>query len=401
MSPSRRVPVARLWAAVLLGYLALGATLQELPGYVVARFHAGTLVVGLTVGLAFAGTAAARPLAGRAGDAGRSRGTAIAGGLLAAGAAAGHLLAPDLWVLLGARLVMGVGEAALFSGTLPWVLAGVQPSRAGRVAGWFGLSMWGGLSIGPLLAAAAGHAGGASAVWSLVIALPVGSAALVASTPRETARPPRARAAGRRGLLPRGAGDAGVVLGLAAYGYGTLTALLVLFLGTRGLGGQTVQALGLAVFSAAFLLTRAAGSPLVDTYGGLTVARWVLLAESAGLVLLATASCGPVALCAVALTGVGLGLIYPASTRLTLDRAAGGAAGAAVGAMTSFWDLGILAAGPAGGLVAETAGFRAAFWAAAAMALASLAVTSMLPRRSSPAPGMRQADHPDRSCGVS
>lgn len=38
---------------------------------------------------------------------------------------------------------------------------------------------------------------------------------------------------------------------------------------------------------------------------------------------------------------------------------AGPAAGAAVGTMTSFWDLGILAAGPAGGLVAESLGFRA------------------------------------------
>ena len=81
MSPGRRVPVARLWASVMLGYLALGATLQELPSYVAVRFHAGPLVVGVTVGLPFAGTAVARPLAGRAGDAGRSRDTAIAGGL--------------------------------------------------------------------------------------------------------------------------------------------------------------------------------------------------------------------------------------------------------------------------------------------------------------------------------
>lgn len=108
------------------------------------------------------------------------------------------------------------------------------------------------------------------------------------------------RAGGWCGLLPGGAGAAGVILGLASYGYGTLTALLVLFLGTRGLGGQAIQALGLAAFSADFLLTRAAGSPLVDRYGGLAVARWVLGTESAGLVLVASASSGPVALCAVA-----------------------------------------------------------------------------------------------------
>ncbi|MGH3430327.1 MAG: hypothetical protein ACREHV_16945 [Rhizomicrobium sp.] len=74
------VPLARLWLAVLLGYLALGATLQELPNYVSERFAAGPFVVGLTVGIAFAGTALARPIAGRAGDAGRSRSVAAAGG---------------------------------------------------------------------------------------------------------------------------------------------------------------------------------------------------------------------------------------------------------------------------------------------------------------------------------
>ena len=238
---------------------------------------------------------------------------------------------------------MGLGEAALFSGALPWVLAGISPSRAGRVAGWFGLSMWCGLSAGPLLALAAGHFGGSRAVWSLVIALPLVSAATIASTPRSTVpvsrpRPPLAW----RSLIPRDAGMAGILIGLASFGYGTLTALLVLFLGTKGLGAG--GSYGLAVFSAAFLVTRVAGSPLVDRYGGLPVARVVLLTESAGFVLLASAHSAAAALCAVVVAGVGLGLIYPAATKMTLRRVSASVAGAAVGAMTSFWDLGILAA---------------------------------------------------------
>jgi MFS family permease len=361
---------------MLFGYLALGATLQELPRYVTERFHAGPLTLGVTVGLAFAGTAAARPLAGRAGDAGRSRGTAIAGALLTAAAAAGHLLAPDLGALLAARLLMGVGEAALFSGTLPLVLAGVQRSRAGRAAGWFGLSMWGGLSGGPLLAVCASDLGGSGAVWSLVIALPLVSAALVASTPRRGVPLDWTwRHAFARSALPRGAGTTGLIISLASFGYGTLTAVLVLFLGTFG-GG--IQGYGLAVFSAAFLVTRAAGSPLVDRYGGLPVARVVLSIEFAGLALLAEARTQPLALGAVAIAGIGLGLIYPAGAELTLRRASAAAHGAAVGAMTSFWDLGILAAGPAAGLIAAGAGFRAAFWVAAAMPMAALAVTEVV-----------------------
>ena len=119
-------------------------------------------------------------------------------------------------------------------------------------------------------------------------------------------------------MLPGGAGTAGVLAGLASYGYGTLTALLVLFFGylgsTGSTGGGAGQGFGLAVFSAPFLATRAAGSPLVDRYGGLGSA---------------------------------------AHRRAS--------AAAAVGAMTSFWDLGILAAGPVAGLIAADAGFRAAF----------------------------------------
>jgi MFS family permease len=369
------VPFARVWMAVLSGYLALGATLQELPRYVPQRFHAGPLAVGLAVGLAFAGTAAGRPFAGRAGDSGRARTTAITGSLLTAVGAAGNLLAPDFGMLLVSRLVMGLGEAALFSGTLPWVLAAIQPSRVGRTAGWFGLSMWCGLSAGPLLAVIAGHIAGSSAVWSLVIALPLVSAAILASTPRTVIQASRrTRPLAWGSLLPRGAGIAGILIGTASFGYGTITALLVLFLGTRGLGAG--GSFGLAVFSAAFLVTRAAGSPLVDRYGGLPVARVVLLAESAGLALLAGAHSAAAALWAVALAGVGLGLVYPAATKLTLRRASVSAAGAAIGAMTSFWDLGILIAGPVGGLIAAGYGFRAAFWAAAAMPVAAVALSA-------------------------
>ncbi len=164
-----------------------------------------------------------------------------------------------------------------------------------------------------------------------------------------------------RSLLPRGAGTAGVLIGMASFGYGTLTALLVLFLRTAGSGFGTGGTYGLAVFSAAFPATRAAGSPLVDRYGGVPVARVVLLTESAGLALLASSRSATAALCAVAVAGVGLGLIYPAAIKLTLRRAPASATGAALGAMTSFWDLGFLVAGPASGLIATGYGFRAAF----------------------------------------
>ncbi|GAA3510889.1 MFS transporter [Actinocatenispora rupis] len=375
-APPTVTPVRRLWVAVLCGYLALGGTLQILPAAVVTRFGAGPATVGLVVGAAFAATAVLRPIAGRAGDAGRSRAAMLTGAALTALGAAGHLAAPNVPVLLAARLVMGFGEAALFSGGLPWVLAGVRPDRRGRVTGWFGLSMWSGLAAGPVLAALVDRLAGPAYAWGLVAALPVVSAVLVATTRRPAAPPeptpllPRTR----RDVVPAGAALPGLLLGLAAYGYGTLSALLVLYLARIGGAGA-----GLAVFAAAFLAARAAGSPWVDRLGPLRVLRTVLVVEAAGLALLAAAGSPAVALTAVAVAGLGLGLVYPAASALTLGRTSG-RPGAAVGAMTSFWDLGILAAGPVGGLVATRAGYPAAFAVAAVAALGCLTVTYALAR---------------------
>lgn len=129
MTEREPTPVRRLWAAVLLGYLALGATLQELPGYVVQKYHGGPATAGVAVGSAFLAAALARPFAGRAGDAGLARTAAMAGGAMTALSAVGQLFAPDVAALIAWRLLMGAGEAALFSGALPWVLTGVP-------AGW-------------------------------------------------------------------------------------------------------------------------------------------------------------------------------------------------------------------------------------------------------------------------
>jgi MFS family permease len=379
-SSDTRSLLARLWLAVFCGYLALGATLQVLPGYLRHHFGAGTFVVGATVGLAFAGTAVGRPFAGRAGDVGYSRGVAAAGGLTTAIAAAGHLLAPNLFLLLVARLAMGFGEAALFSATLPRVLAVTSPATRGRISGWFGLSMWGGLSLGPLLAALLMSTAGTTAAWSAVIALPLVSSALTCSTPKPTVKPGRLRPHDYRLLLPSQVLGPGATLGLAAFGYGTLAATLVLFLSQNAIGGQS---LGLATFSVTFLVSRAAGSPVVDRHGGRATARATVIIEALGLTILAIAGSEPVALTGAALTGVGLGIVYPATIKQTLGRVAVGDAGSAVGAMTSCWDLGILFAGPLSGAIAAGGGFSLAFATAAAASMLACLINSFPQRTKS------------------
>lgn len=370
-----RIPVRRLWGAVLCGYLCLGATLQALPTFVTQRFHVGALIAGTAVGIAFAATACTRPFAGRAADAGRARPAVIVGGLLVAAGGLGHLWAPDVPVLLLSRLVMGAGEAALFSGAIPWVLSGTPPERRGRVTGWFGLSMWGGLALGPVLAVALYAWAGFTSVWYGVIALGVASSLLVTATPRQPSdagRPPL-RPGAWRDLVPAGVPLPGLVLGLSSYGYGTVSALLILFLRHDSLGGENAA---LALFALAFLLVRGLGSPLVDRWGGSRVAVWSLAVESAGLLLIATAPRELAALAGAAAAGAGVALMFPSCVAITLRRTAALRPGTSVGAMTSFWDLGIMVAGPLGGLIAGDGGYRAAFALAIVTVLAGIALVA-------------------------
>lgn len=396
MSHTASTPVRRLWLAVLAGYLALGATLQTLPGFVVGHFHRGTAAAGLAVGIAFAATACSRPFAGRASDSGRARPVVMLGGILTALGGVGHLLAPTFGVLLLSRLAMGAGEAALFSAALPWVLSTASPERRGRAAGWFGLSMWGGLATGPLLAVAAESWNGPVAVWGCVSVLGVLSALLVIATPNT--QPETGRSilpSGWHDLVPRGASLPGLGFGLSAYGYGAINALLVLYLSSERIGGAT---LGLAVFAASFLLARIIGSPQVDRWGGATVAPVVLLAEVVGLGLLAGPRLESTALLGAALTGIGVALMFPATVSMTLKRTGPLTPGTSVGLMTAFWDLGIMVASPLSGGIAGVFGYRAGFGLAALVAFIGILVALAL-RRPAPAKESRSAERVSATAG--
>lgn len=366
----------RLWGAVLCGYLAFGAALQALPSYVPEKFGGGALASGTAVGIAFLATACGRPLAGWLADGGWSRPVVLVGGVLTATGGLGQLVAPNLGILLVARLVMGAGEAALFSGALPWVLAGTRVAQRGRIAGWFGLSMWGGLAGGPVIASLV-----AERVWWTIVGLAGASMVLVLTTRADPGRlEPLVRIRRVRDLVPVGVLLPGATIGLAAYCYGTIAALLVLRLRADGIG---IDGFALAVFAAAFLVVRFAGSPLVDRYGGRVVAASTVGIEVVALIGIALSAEPLTSLIFTALAGLGLALIYPACVSMTLDRVRGLRPGVSMGVMTSFWDLGVMAAGPLGGLVAERRGFPTAFFVAAGAAAACVFVclAFLRPRR--------------------
>ncbi|MQY21341.1 putative MFS-type transporter YhhS [Nocardia sp. RB20] len=170
----------------------------------------------------------------------------------------------------------------------------------------------------------------------------------------------------------------GLVFGLAAYGYGTVSALAVLYLRSLDAGGATIV---LSMFALAFLITRFAGSPLVDRVGGVGIATCSLTVESTGLLLAGLIRTESAVLTGAVLAGAGLALMYPATVAITLGRTGPLRPGAAVGAVTSCWDLGIMVAGPLGGVLAVGVGYRAAFVLAAVLGVGAAVVAGSVLRR--------------------
>jgi MFS family permease len=382
-------PVARLWIAAFCGYLSLGAAFQALPAFSTSRFGAGPALVGVIVAVASLATALVRPTAGRLADQGRARTSILCGAACGVLGGLGHLWSPDVPVLIVARLLLGAGEGAVFSAAIGWAIRGFPADRRGTLAGWFGLSMWGGLSMGPLLAVLLHSAGGERAVWLGVAGMPAVTFLLAASTRSggEAGRGPTRRVSGggarRRKRdriadgLPGHARLPGVLFGLASFGYGAVAALVLLRLKDSGLGGQS---LALPTFAVAFLLVRVCGSPLVTRLEPVVTAVGCMLVEAVGLAMIGVFDSVGGVLAGIAVTAAGLGVLYPAMVAIVVRRGSAASNGAAVAVLTSFWDLGIVLAGPVGGALAGTAGFTTAFVLAGVLSAAAAFGTLSLPR---------------------
>ena len=376
IEPHDAVPYWRLWSACFLGFSAIGMTMQVMPAYAHDRLGADAVTAGLAVTIGSLGTMVSRPVSGRIADQSGGRRVAMAGAVLGLIGGIGHVLATTLPVLFVARIFLGAGEGALFTGSVGWILAHTAQSRRGKVAGHFGLAMWMGLASGPLFGTALLAIGPYRNVWIAASFLPMLAWVLVASTPAE-ARVPSGGPAIRRALGPRAAWVPGVSGVFASIGYGIIAAFLVPRFAALDLAGQDFA---LTVFGIAFMVTRFLGSGYADRLGGRRVLLAAFLIEAAGLAGLYFAHAEWLAFASTALAGAGLSLLIPSVTSLVTDAANPHEQTAALGAVTSAWDLGVAIGGPLGGLVAGVTN-AGPFALGAVAALIAIAPLAIRPRR--------------------
>ncbi|WP_431897655.1 MFS transporter [Micromonospora haikouensis] len=381
-SPARAVPrpaLVGIFGGLFAGYLGLTAVIPVLPAFLRDRHAAGDLVVGLVVTVT-AGTALlVRPVAGALADRYGHRTVMLTGALVAALGGLLYFLPLAVPALVAVRLLLGAGEAALFTAGAVWTVALAPHHRRGQLIGLYGVSMWGGISAGTFLGATLQQVS-FTAVWALAAAAPLLAAALIALVPVPHGEPGTAaqrKSGGGGGLLLRPALLPGTALALGAAGYAGLAAFVVLHLDARGIGSGVLV---LSCFSAVYAGTRLVIGHLPDKLGPRRVAAWSAAGEAVGLTIVALAPNLPIAVAGGVVTGVGFSLLHPSLALMVMNRAEPTRQGAAIGAYTSFWDLGLAVWGPVTGLVAATLDYPAVFGVGAACAVAAAAMAAWIGR---------------------
>jgi MFS family permease len=347
--------------------LAVGAVLPVLPRYVHGPLGAGDLGVGVVVGSYAITGLLLRPFAGRFADHRGRKPTVLVGSVLVAGAGFLYLLPLGVAGLIGARLVLGAGEGAVFTAGSAWIVDLAPIERRGRVIGLYGLAVWSGLSIGPLIGELTQHALGYSAVWLLAGALPLLGAAIATRVP-DPFEPMPPVDDEHHSLIAKEAVRPGAALALGSIGYGTIAAFVVLLLEARGVGhGATV----FGAFATMVVLTRLVGGDLPDRIGPARVAIAAACVEALGLAAIAVAQSLPVALAGALAMGAAFSLLYPSLSLIVVSGVSDRRRGAALGTFTAFFDAGVGLGAPLAGAMAALTSYEGAFLLSATIALAS------------------------------
>lgn len=375
---------AGIFAVTFSGLFAVGAVLPVLPRYVHGPLDGGNIAVGVVIGCYAATGLLLRPVAGRIADRRGRKPAVLAGSLLVAASGFLYLLPLGIGGLILARLVLGAGEGTVFTAGSAWIVDLAPEDRRGRVIGLYGLAVWGGLSIGPLVGELLLHASGYTLVWVFAGVSPLLGAAIASRVP-DPYRPHPSLHEEHHPLIAREAVRPGTALALGSIGYGTVAAFVVLHLEARGIGhGATV----FGAFAAMVVLTRLLAGDLPDRIGPARVAAGAALAEALGLATIALAHSLPVALAGALAMGTAFSLLYPSLSLVVVERVPETRRGAALGTFTAFFDGGVGLGAPLAGLVAALTDYEGAFLAAAGVAV--LAATTVVLAVAPLAPGEEQ-----------
>lgn len=369
-----------LWSAIvpLIPHYRseLGLTKVE-SGWLVGAFSIAVVAVAIPVG----------HLADRIG----ARRVVAGGAAAMAAATLGLGFAGSFWLLLAARAVQGVGDAAVWGAGVAWVAAQAPADRRGQAVSFSNAAAITGVIAGPFVGGIVTSTFGIRETFSVVAAVSLGLAGWALIEPDVRAAPERrvgvraaVRAAFSEALI---LASVAMILAVSVIG-GALQVLVPLRLAADGIersGIGAVYSIGAVLGAVAILLTGRAG----DRVGRipLAAAACTVLAVLSGLLALPLGAALVIAV--VMAAGPVQSILYAVGYPLSADGAdrAQLGHGIAIGIVNLTWGIGAVVGPVAGPGAAQLFGDRASYIVLAVLAALAAAAISAPARRAIRPPG--------------
>ncbi|GMU39752.1 MAG: hypothetical protein AMXMBFR23_06180 [Chloroflexota bacterium] len=395
-----------LWFAMLVAMAGISMVSPLLPVYVEEELGGPAVAVALSFsGLAIAQIITA-PMIGRLGDRFGSKRFIVMGFTVYAAGAVGYLFATHWAMVVGFRILSGVGAAGVFPMTLAYVGRLAPTGREGRYMGWFSVAQIGGFGLGPLFGGGMRDAFGSDAAFfSMAFMLAATAVSTLLFLPSDAPAAPAEGDAPRpdglpfRVLLKRPAVQASTLLVmLTALGWGSASTWLAVYvISEEGL------ATGSALFAGILLSSRSLLNAALQPFTGQMADRlsrmWlVVIGLGIGgcaqvaipLVphgIIETSAFGPALVIvpwvfvAMLLAGLGEALSYPAQQAIFVQVGRKVGMSSLMGLNSMGSSLGFLSGSLVGAFVKTQFGMEAVFYMAGGLALLGMFAFVVLMRR--------------------
>ncbi|MFP3590816.1 MFS transporter [Chryseobacterium sp. SIMBA_038] len=341
--------------SVFAVYLTIGIALGVLPAFIKNDLKLGSLAIGAVIGLQSLATLLTRAYAGKITDTlgakiSNHRGVImvlLTGILYILGSYFVNIPLLAIGLILISRIIHGISESMLVTGSLTWGIGLLGPQNSGKVMTWNGIAMYAGIAIGAPLSIWLGSRFGIMVPFILIIILSFISWLSTAKLPTLAVdashiRTPFYKVIGK-------VSDQGLALAFSSMGFACIASFIALLFAERNWGDAS---LGFICFGGFYVLTRLFFSSFPDKYGGYKVALVSFVIEIIGQLCIGFSTSGWMAIVGCALTGIGFSLVFPALGVLAIKKVTPQMRGTALAAYAAFFDLSLGLAGPIAGIIA-------------------------------------------------
>ncbi|WBQ07107.1 MFS transporter [Kribbella sp. CA-293567] len=373
---------------LLLTVLLLGSTLTVMAGAILTPIldlvrrdlDLSETQTGLVLTMHAASLAAVSPFIGRTIDRFGVRGTLSAGLILYGAAGGAGLVTSGYPALLASRLIFGIGAAAVFTGTTLLLLESFDGTARDRAMGWRSSAISLGGLIWPIAGGAVGTISWHAPFAIYLVGVPLGILALTA-LPNQNRRRPTSRPA-RGSLVKFILGQPVLILYylLQLASSFLLYAILIflpLRLGEVGVTKPLLVALCTAILSAAMTAVGLSFASLRKALRDLTLLRIAFISWVSALAALSIAQEPVLMIAAVAVFGLGMGIVVPTLTLVIGEAAPTALRGRATAVLATITFGGQVTVPLLLGPLAAAASTRIAFIAAAVLAAVFLLILTL------------------------